>query len=312
MKVSVIVTVYNVENYLRKCLDSLVKQKFDENYEIIVVNDGSKDNSQDIINEYKKEYKDKIKSYEKKNGGVSEARNFGMEKAIGDYIAFIDGDDYVSDDYLKKMYEKIIEEKTDVVICDFYKAYDDHLEEKIALTKDELLFTNPSVWAKLFKRNLFFANNILFSSGSNYAEDLEVFLKLNVHVKNYTYVKEPLIYYVQRPDSITNEQKFNSNKLDIFKTFENVIKYYKEKMKYNKNKEKIEYLAIIHLMHALFIQVYKYEEATDVVNQINDFMKVNFSNWSKNKYFKDENWKFKLVCYLIKKRQIKILRLLLK
>ena len=227
MKVSVIVTVYNVENYLRKCLDSLVKQNFEEKYEIIVVNDESKDGSQDIIDEYKKEYKDKIKSYEKKNGGVSLARNFGMEKASGEYITFIDGDDYVSPDYIKKMYDKITEDKADVVICDFYKAFDDRLEDIKALTKEDLLFANPSVWAKLYKKSLFADNNISFTAGVNYAEDLEVFLKLNLHIKKYSYVEETLIYYVQRPDSITNEQKFNNNKLDVFKTFDSVIRYYK-------------------------------------------------------------------------------------
>ena len=93
MKVSVIVPVYNVEKYIKKCLNSLVNQTLDE-VEIVVVNDGSPDNSQKIIDEYTKKYKN-IKSYVKKNGGLSDARNYGIKKATGKYISFVDSDDYI-------------------------------------------------------------------------------------------------------------------------------------------------------------------------------------------------------------------------
>ena len=104
MKVSVIVPVYNVENYLEKCLTSLVNQTL-KDIEIIVVNDGSTDNSQKIIDRYEKKYSN-VKAYVKKNGGVSDARNYGINKAKGKYIAFVDGDDYVDEMMYEKMYKK--------------------------------------------------------------------------------------------------------------------------------------------------------------------------------------------------------------
>ena len=104
-KVSIIVPVYGVEKYIDKCLDSLVKQSLKE-IEVIVVNDGTKDNSQKIIDKYVKKYPDKIKSFIKENGGQGSARNYGLEKASGEYIGYVDSDDFIEKDMYKKLYNK--------------------------------------------------------------------------------------------------------------------------------------------------------------------------------------------------------------
>ena len=121
VKVSVIVPVYNVYDYLGKCLDSLVNQTL-KDIEIIVVNDGSPDNSEEIIDIYKKKYKC-IKAYKKENGGLSDARNYGIKRAQGEYIAFIDSDDYVDTQMLEKMYQKAKKDNLDIVVCDVYNVY---------------------------------------------------------------------------------------------------------------------------------------------------------------------------------------------
>ena len=126
MKVSVIVPVYNVEKYIKKCLNSLVNQTLDE-VEIVVVNDGSPDNSQKIIDEYTKKYKN-IKSYVKENGGLSDARNYGIKRATGKYISFVDSDDYIRKDMLEKMYNYAIQKNFDVVVCDSINVYSDGTE----------------------------------------------------------------------------------------------------------------------------------------------------------------------------------------
>ena len=121
IKVSVIVPVYNVEKYLEKCLDSLVNQTLKE-IEIIIVNDGSPDNSHKIIDKYTKKYKN-IKAYLKENGGLSDARNYGLKKASGEYIAFLDSDDFVKEDMYQKMYEKAKSGNFDMIVCDLnYKS----------------------------------------------------------------------------------------------------------------------------------------------------------------------------------------------
>ena len=122
-KVSIVVPVYNVEKYLNRCLNSLVNQDY-KNIEIIIVNDGSPDNSQMIIDKYKKEYSNVIKAFKKKNEGLSEARNFGLKKATGDYIAFIDSDDYVETNMISEMIKCASKNNSDIVVCDIFDEYE--------------------------------------------------------------------------------------------------------------------------------------------------------------------------------------------
>lgn len=123
-KVSVIVPVYNVEHYLAKCLDSLVNQSL-QNIEIIVVNDGSKDGSGNIIQQYSEKYSDKIKALTKENGGLSDARNFGIDQATGDYLGFVDSDDYVSGTMFEEMLNLAEKNDAEMVICNIQKVDED-------------------------------------------------------------------------------------------------------------------------------------------------------------------------------------------
>lgn len=106
MKFSIIVPIYNVEKYLAKCIDSILAQTY-QDYEVLLINDGTKDNSQSIIDKYVKEYPDKVKGFIKENGGLSDARNYGIERASGDYILFVDSDDYVAPKLLESIYHEI-------------------------------------------------------------------------------------------------------------------------------------------------------------------------------------------------------------
>lgn len=117
IKVSIIVPVWNVEKYLEQCLDSLVNQTLKE-IEIIIVNDGSPDNSQAIIDSYVKKYPKLVRSFIKENGGQGSARNFGLSKAKGNYISFVDSDDWLDLNALEEMYNVAIANDSDVVICD--------------------------------------------------------------------------------------------------------------------------------------------------------------------------------------------------
>ena len=125
IKVSIIVPVYNVEKYLDKCLKSLVNQTL-KDIEIIVVNDGTKDNSQKIVDKYVKKYPKLVKSYIKENGGLSSARNYGLKYVNGEFISFIDSDDWVRKDMFEKMYQKAKKEDLDIVICDSINVYENN------------------------------------------------------------------------------------------------------------------------------------------------------------------------------------------
>ena len=146
-KVSVIVPVYNVEKYLKRCLDSLINQTL-KDIEIIVVNDGSTDNSLDILNKYA-ENDSRIKVIDKENSGVSDCRNIAMKQMKGKYIMFVDSDDWIDNNALEIMYTKIEEEKSDVVMCTYMREFTNHSKEKIfnlpeieLYEKDEIKVTN--------------------------------------------------------------------------------------------------------------------------------------------------------------------------
>jgi glycosyltransferase involved in cell wall biosynthesis len=207
MKVSVIVPVYKVEEYIDKCLDSLVHQTLKE-IEIIVVNDGSPDNSEKIIKNYEKKYKN-IKYFIKENGGLSDARNYGLKKAKGEYIAFLDSDDYVSFDMYEKMYLKAKEKDYDMVVCDINYIYpnkilrvDCGINNDTYDIKGTYLNIHPAAWNKIFKSDLF-KNEIYFKKGV-WFEDVEFIYRMLPYIKSIGVIHEPFNQYVQRSGSITS------------------------------------------------------------------------------------------------------------
>ena len=173
--VSIVVPCYNGEQYIEKCLNSLLHQTY-ENIEILVVDDGSKDHSKTLINQFIKK-SNKIKYFYKENGGLSSARNYGIAKACGKYIVFVDIDDYVDEEYISKLYHSIIENNSDISICAIKRIYQDH--ESINYINSDIVdgCIYPAAWNKMYKRELF--DNISFPVGKWY-EDLGTTPKLTM------------------------------------------------------------------------------------------------------------------------------------
>ena len=178
IEVSVVVPIYNVEKYLGRCLESLVNQTF-QNIEIICVNDGSPDQSQKIVDEYYKKYPHLIKSLIKENGGLGDARNYGLAHASGKYICFIDSDDWVELDMIEKMYQNAVENDSDIVCCGLRRIDEkgnvlsrEQLNLKNEYTPREAMITlAPAAWNKLYRKSLFDETNIKYPVGVWY-EDL--------------------------------------------------------------------------------------------------------------------------------------------
>ncbi|MBO8433782.1 MAG: glycosyltransferase family 2 protein [Tyzzerella sp.] len=214
VEVSLIIPVYNVEKYIDKCLKSAVNQTF-KDMEIIIVNDGSTDNSIEIVNRYIKKY-DNIKLISQENKGLSSARNVGIKESSGNYIAFADSDDYFSKKFIEDMYNTIINEKSDIVVCGF-KRIDENKKPNIknrklkykTISSDKALdmlindiFINNFAWNKLYKKELFTENDIYFPEGKTY-EDMYVMYKLFHKSKKISIINKKLYCYVQRKSSIT-------------------------------------------------------------------------------------------------------------
>lgn len=290
MKVSIIVPVYNVEKYLDKCLYSLANQTL-KNIEIIVVNDGTKDNSQNIIDKYTKKYKN-IKSFIKENGGLSDARNYGIKKATGKYIGFVDSDDYIDLTMYEKLYNKIISDDYDVAICDLYRVFDKKLLytssnlKKDLLNKDEInkamLNIYPTAWNKLYKKELF--ENIQFKKNV-WFEDVELLYRIFPKFKKIGVVNEPLYYYVQREGAITS--KVNLKIYDYIDNFNGVIEFHKNNKTYNEYKEILEY-SYVRYIYATFMKRvlnFDYKEYKNALDIAIKNVKINFENYRFNKYF---------------------------
>ncbi len=299
-KVSVIVPVYNVENYLHQCLQSLVDQTLAD-IEILVVNDGSPDNSQAIIDEFAAAYPEKIRPFLKKNGGLSDARNFGLDQARGDYIAFVDSDDYVALDMMEKLYNAAITGDADLVICDLTKFYHvsknkikqtshqvtSHTDYGMSIFENPLILRYASSYAcnKLFKREIFTQSGLRFPL-KQWFEDSAVVYNLLAQAKRIAAVKEELYFYrINRPGAITST--LNDKIFDIFKSCESLVQFYTSRGSMEALHPEVEYLCIMHLHARLqaLTETTNLSLALRFTKACFRWLDENFPNWRQNKYF---------------------------
>lgn len=310
--ISVIVPIYKVENYLKKCIDSIVNQTY-KNIEILLIDDGSPDNCGIICDEYAKK-DERIKVIHKENGGLSDARNYGIEASTGDYIIFIDSDDYVSESMCENLLICALENNADIVSCNFKEIYVDNNKEKInkqSIKESLEVYTNLEViykyffdytvdinvvWNKLYKRELFFKReSIRFPKGKLHEDDYTI-CKLYYYANKIVIINDVLYYYIRRCDSITG----NFSDINILDKIDAIIEHYN----FAKNKEtKLKYI-----IQAKGIDYYKdylcIKSSKKINKKINDYRKCilkNKENILKNPYM---NWKkyikFILICLNIK------------
>ncbi|NME82447.1 glycosyltransferase [Clostridium sp. SM-530-WT-3G] len=232
--ISIIVPVYNVENYLGKCIDSIINQSFYD-IEIILIDDGSTDNSGKICDQYK--LKDnRIKVIHKINGGLSSARNCGLDIAKGEYIGFVDSDDYIDKYMYEKMINNLKENNSDIVICDmnYYLNGTDISNNKFrdfgVLNREDTLlkYLNHSYFKshaqnKLYKKYLF--NNLRFPEGKLF-EDVATFYKVIGNSNRISFVNEKLYYYNQGNGNSITKKKFNLKNLDLIDNVEDMLHFF--------------------------------------------------------------------------------------
>lgn len=224
MKYSIIIPVYNVEKYLEKCLNSILNQTY-SNYEIIVVNDGSTDNSQKIIDKMVLKFPEKIKVIQKENSGQSDARNYGVKKATGDYIFFMDSDDFIDENLLEFVNNKLNESK-DLDLLRFSKQF--ITEEGNIISKDKInefdelngneafirirknRITLETVRTYMIKAEYWKKNNFEFKSGTIY-EDLGLVPLVIMKANKVSAVNSPCYNYVERPNSTITKKNYEKN-----------------------------------------------------------------------------------------------------
>lgn len=317
MKYSIIVPIYNVEKYLERCIESLLKQNFDD-YEVILVNDGSSDGSNLICKKYLDN--NKVRYYEKKNGGLGDARNYGIERAKGEYLIFIDSDDYVVANLLECIDQAIEKYNGDVVIFNYMlvnmqdellyieKQFLDPNKILSVKTNKELLLIGPSACNKVFKKQLFIENNIRFPVKVWY-EDLRTTAKVLACAERIVYIDEELYHYFVRPGSIMNNDNIERN-LEIIEALEDLKQYFDVNFPEMYNDE-FEYLAISNVLVNATGRVMSVGYNRSVISCFYNYVKNTFPHFRHHKkYLGKLNKKQKIIYYLMCMKSFRLLKIL--
>lgn len=246
LELSIIIPVYNVEQYIEECIESVLQQNLN-NYEIIIVNDGSTDKTNEILEKYK--VVNNVKIINQKNKGLSAARNIGLKNCSGKYLLFLDSDDFLEKNSVKKILYEIQYNNLEILAFNFWTYYDKEkyfLEKRALITKrifsgEEYLKLNlktksyPMSWLNIYNRDFILKNNLFFKENILH-EDVEFNIKLLLQVKKMSYFDIPIVYYRQREGSIT--KKKNNRRCSYIE----ILKTYLKEIKNTNDKELIQLL----------------------------------------------------------------------
>lgn len=295
-KVSVIVPVYNTEKYLVKCLDSLVNQTLNE-MEIIVIDDGSNDSSPQIIKDYCTRYPEKFVYLRQKNSGQAVARNRGMEICTGEYIGFLDSDDFVKETMFECMYEKAIQNDADYVACGYtditYEGdktieLQHYVASKVAKqTKDMFFGALVSPFIHLYRHEILITAKASFPEGKIY-EDTAFYLELIPYIKKIEVIEEPLAYRVRHCNSTTTT--FVPKKIaQIFSIIDETIEFYQKNQLWNDYKEELTYFCVKILLCSSMQRICKIEEKKArkaLIGKTLIYLRKKFPVYRQNPYLK--------------------------
>lgn len=289
VKVSVIVPCYNVEDYIDKCLLSLCNQSL-KDIEIIAIDDGSKDNTGSILDDYAKKYSN-LKVIHKDNGGVSAARNGALKIASGEYIGFLDSDDWVNVHMFKKMYEHAKSNDFDIVACDTVAIYPKKemvIHSNIVDNQDVsklLVDAYAVIWNKIYKRELL--EGLTFNTKMSFCEDVLFLYEVYSRVNKVGAVNEVLHFYLQRDGSLT--YTYNEKLYQLIDSMDYIVSYYKDNNILDKYYNEIEYTYVRYLYATFIKRLAKTKNKVEFkkgVNYVLGKVKENFPNYRSNKYLR--------------------------
>jgi len=288
-KISVIVPVYNSEKYLRSCLDSLVNQTLDD-IEIVVVNDGSKDSSVQIIGEFNRRYPGRFVTYDQENRGQAVARNKALELCRGEYIGFLDSDDEAKPDMFEKLYNKAIETKADMTVCDYefitgtkviYKATKSFRDQKDMFID---CFVDP--WNKLFRADVLKDNDVRFPEGYFY-EDTGWFIMSIPFVNKSSKINEALAKHYKREGS--SMTALDDRRVEhIFPVLDTSLDFYVRKGLYDDYKTELEYFCSKILLCSSFRRISRVKDKRirkQLVRKTFTYLEEHFPQYKKNDYY---------------------------
>ncbi len=298
-KISVIIPVYNVEKYLELCLDSCVQQSL-LSIEIIVIDDGSTDTSPEIIDRYAAKYDYVIRAFHKLNSGLSDTRNFGIDLAVGDYVAFVDSDDWIESTMLEEMYEKAITTDSDVVVCGGIKFHPTDTSKSIVMEirgsiddfnhsvaeKPQILFASRSYACnKIYRRHLFSKSKHRFPSGQWYEDSATIYNVLSDANRVACVPKNFYHYLANRDGAITNS--ISPQIFDIFKSCDSILSNFKADIIASKDYfNEIEKIIRSHLFarYPVLFKGSNRKYSIAYINRVFVYLDTHFPGWRKRIY----------------------------
>lgn len=294
MRFSVIIPVYNVEKFIGKCLDSVFKQTFSD-YEIVAVNDGSTDSSLKILERYQIS-NSKLKIISQKNKGLGGARNTGISNAKGEFLVFLDSDDYIASNMLETLDYYLSKYKLDILVFDCIQVdlkdnvlknstidqYSDHYTD---LTKKQFLSFEPTACTKIYRKSLYTEHFIEFPEKLWY-EDLATVFKLIPYTKRIGYLKEALYYYVQQNESITHSSN-TYRMLEIIDAINSNVEYFKKIGLWKEYYTELEWNAILHGLYYSALRLFSCGYKRKEINKIFNYVNKTFPTWKSNIYLKE-------------------------
>lgn len=316
--VSVVVPIYKVEPYLEKCVKSIQNQTY-QNLEIILVDDGSPDRCGEICDRYARE-DTRIKAVHKENGGLSDARNYGVRYTTGKYLLFVDSDDFIHETLVEKTVKVAEENACDLVLFDYY--YVEHNIEEVRTCEQipayqttsldrqrVLLATPPSAWSKLFNRDFYMSSGIEFPKGL-YFEDLGTTPKFLLKAKKVFYLKEPLYYYMIRSNSIMGNQNYRKKYSDMVSILEQVLRYYEKEGAFEQYRSELEFLVFKNAFFEPAKELVLAHHEKPYIEQYRHYVYDQFPKMNRNQYVRQMGKKDRLHLLLLNTKQYWIMRLL--
>ena len=292
MKLSIIVPVYKVEEYLGECIDSLLSQTIDD-YEIILVDDGSPDNSGKIADEYAAANPDMIRVLHIDNGGQGRARNFALDIAKGDFVGFVDSDDWVTHDMYEKMYARAAETGADVVVCDFMERFADGRESVLpASLQDNWLGSAGSSCNKIFRRSL--VGELRFPVGLWY-EDFYFSAVMLLRSKHTEFIAEPLYIYRRGQESTMHNNNAAKN-LDML----TIMDMLEKEMVPAGYKDDFEFFLVNHVLLDSISRLAKQDapERKEVIGKLRQYVQAKIPKLSGCGSYKKESRKRRLIMWM--------------
>jgi hypothetical protein len=316
-KVTIVLPYYNVGDYIERCLYSLHNQTYLD-FEVFCVNDGSKDHSDEIVQKYVS-LDNRFRRFVKTNGGLSDARNFGLKYVESDFVMFLDSDDYFENDLLDKCVNKMIIDECDLVIFDYKQLFiQENREELIREKFDEnriyvpkkdkelVAYLSNAAWNKIYRTRLFKTNQIDYPTGYRY-EDLGTTFRYLAFCERVGFIHKPLAnYLIDRPNNISGASDIKIK--DILVMIKMNITFYKDHLIFDEYYEELKYLSSINCLNMLrkvpnmdnmkFVYDFIDETFKTLTENFNDFPKCNYPLLDlpqSSIYF--NKWKLKLYVY---------------